>query len=139
MIFNVNDINIHHNLNNYNKDKLHVSLRLNPTTGFNPIVGFTSIYWMQKHPLVGCRYPHCPIADTRSHWEVALNSKPIKNTITKYFNEKSHQNIILAKNTARFYYHVCITTKHPLVGCFFLWVQNKVNVWKLLIINFYNI
>ena len=43
----------------------YISLRLNPTTRFNPIVGFTSNYWMQKHPLVGCSNLCKAIADSR--------------------------------------------------------------------------
>ena len=59
------------------------SLRLNPTTGFNPIDGFTSNYWMQKHPLVGCSNICKAIADSRSHWEVAPYAQPIVQTTNK--------------------------------------------------------
>ena len=61
----------------------HVSLRLNPTTGFNPIVGCTSNYWMQKHPLVGCSNLCKAKADSRSHWEVAPYAQPILQTTNK--------------------------------------------------------
>ena len=57
--------------NNKGAWKYYISLRLNPTTGFNPIVGFTSNYWMQKHPIVGCNNLYKTIAHRRSHWEVA--------------------------------------------------------------------
>ena len=87
-----------------------ISLRLNPTTGFNPIVGFTSNYWMQKHPLVGCSNLCKVIADSRSHWEVAPYVQPAVQAINKYFNQISNIYIIFPKITCRIFFDVLL---HP--------------------------
>ena len=97
---------------------VHISLRLNPTTGFNPIVGFTSNYWMQKHPLVGCSNLCKAIADSRSHWEVAPYAQPAVQAINKYFNQTSNFYIIFPKITNWIHKSFCIMEKHPIVGCF---------------------
>ena len=49
---------------------------------------------------------------------MALIGKPIIQGINKYVNEKSNPGTFLVKSTNRIYNDICITTKHPIVGCF---------------------
>ena len=89
-----------------------------PTMGCNPIIGCTSNYWMQKHPIVGCSNLCKAIADSRSHWEVAPYAQPAVQAINKYFNQTSNFYKNFPKITNCIHKSLCIMAKHPIVGCF---------------------
>ena len=63
--------------------------------GCNHILGCTTNYWMQKHPMVGRSNLYKAIANSRNHWKVVSHSKPVVQAINKYFNQTSNSYIIL--------------------------------------------